>query len=111
MAGTPKVLAQFSPTNANTTLATVGASKRWVISAIYAYNTDSVAQTLRMNHVRSGDSAAVKNRIVPDVSVPTADFFTFGGGMVMEAGDTLQGMSPLLTSIFGVTVYGIEESV
>ncbi len=110
MAGTPKCLAQFSPTNSNSTLATVPSGKRWVLSMVHMANTDSVQRTLRLNHVVSGDSVAVKNRLLPDSAFPTGDFAEALGGAVLAAGDTIQGLSDA-TSIFGVSVYGIEETV
>lgn len=109
MAGTPKLLAQFSPTNADSTLATVPAGKRWVISMIHAANSDSVQRTLRLNHVQSGGSVSISNRICPDIAVPASDMVEFFGGAILGAGDTIHGLTDA-TSIMGVGVYGLEES-
>jgi hypothetical protein len=110
MAGTPKLLAQFKPTNSNSTLATVTSGKRWIISMIHASNTDTVQRTLRLNHVKNGESVDVKNRVVPDSALPAGDFMEFFGGAILTDGDTIQGLSDA-TSIIGVSVYGIEESL
>ena len=110
MAGTPKLLEQFKLTATNSTLATVPSGKRWVISMIHVANTDTVQRTVRLNHVKSGDSVDAKNRIVPDSPLPTGDFMEFGGGAVMAAGDTIQGHSDV-TNVVGVSIYGIEESI
>lgn len=109
MAGTPKLLAQFSPTNANSVLATVPANKRWVLSTAHMANTDASQRTLRLNHVQNGDSPAVKNRLIPDSPFPVGDFAEALGGIVMAAGDTIQGLSDV-TTVFGVGIYGLEES-
>lgn len=109
MAGTPKLLAQFSPTASDSLLATVPAGKRWVISMIHAANTDTVQRTLRLNHVQSGGSATVTNRICPDIAIPVADMVEFFGGAVLGPGDTIRGLTDA-ASIMGVGVYGLEES-
>lgn len=77
---------------------------------IHVQNTDTVQHTVRLNHVLSGDSLDVKNRILPDVGLPSGDFVEFGGGMVLAVGDTVQGYADL-TNVVGVTMYGIEEVV
>jgi hypothetical protein len=110
MAGTPKILGQFVLGSGNVVMLTVPTSKRWVISMLHIANTDSAQRTVRLNHVQSGDSVAVKNRIVPDSALPNSDFMEFWGGAVMNAADTIQGLSDA-TGVISGSLYGIEESV
>ncbi len=110
MAGTPKCLGQFTLGTTNSVQITVPASKRWTISLIHVANCDTVQRTFRLNHVVSGDSVGIKNRIASDSPLPTADFAEFFGGAVWSAGDTMQGLADV-TNVIGVSVYGIEESV
>jgi hypothetical protein len=110
MAGTPKILGQVGLGSTNSVLITVPASKRWVISMMHVQNTDTTSRQVRLNHVQSGDSVGIKNRMVPDSNLPTSDFMEFWGGAVLNAGDTIQGFSDA-TGVIGATLYGIEESV
>jgi hypothetical protein len=110
MAGTPKLLAQFTPTASDSQLAVVPSGKRWVISMVHAANVDTVQRTFRLNHVQSGGSSTATNRIAPDIAIPAADMVEFFGGAVMAAGDELRGLSDV-TSIIAVSVYGLEETV
>ena len=111
MAGTPKLLGQFKITSTGDTLyLTVPASKRWVLSMIHVANCDTSQRTVRLNHVQSGGSVSVDNRIMPDSALPASDFVEFFGGAVMATGDMIRGLADA-ANVVSVQVYGIEESV
>src|SRR5262252_5801906 len=94
MAGTPKILGQFVLGSGNILFLTVPVSKRWVVSMFHVSNTDTVQRAVRLNHVLAADGAvAVKNRIVPDSALPNGDFMEFWGGAVLNASDTIWGLS------------------
>lgn len=110
MAGSPKCIAQFALGSSNIAFITCPTSKRWTLSFVHVHNTDTVARVITLNHVLSGDSAGVKNEVMPASSLPSGDFAEFFGGAVLVAGDSFQGFCDV-TGKVGVAIYGIEESV
>jgi hypothetical protein len=106
MATAYKVLYQGQLGNSVATLATVGASKSWIIKHITVVNTDSSDRTFGL--CVGGTGAA--NRITGDVvSVPASGSWEWCPcDITLEAAQTIAGgasvASKLTTTIFGVEI-------
>lgn len=84
-------------------LATVPADHKWTSVQVLLANTTGSAATITLG---KNGSAAV-NQFVPSVSIPanTVETLDLGSGVVLEAGDTidgLQGTSSAITVYVGV---------
>ena len=103
MAETYKKLVQELVDNSNDTLLTVAGNTTVIIKSMRAVNTTSSTATLKLFH----DGAANVNLILPFVNIQGNGWAEFDGTIIMEAGDTLVGISGTDEAI-NLTVYGLE---
>ena len=103
MAETYKKLVQELVDNSNDTLLTVAADTTVIIKSMRAVNTTGTAATLKLFH----DGTAAVNLILPFVNIAANGWAEFDGTIIMEANDTLVGISGTDEAI-NLTVYGLE---
>ena len=103
MAETYKKLVQELVDNSNDTLLTVAANTTVIIRSMRAVNTTGTAATLKL----FPDGTAAVNLILPFVTIAANGWAEFDGTIIMEAGDTLVGISGTDEAI-NLTVYGLE---
>lgn len=78
-------------------LATVPALKRWMSVQVILANTTALPATVTLG--KNGSAAA--NQFVPAVSIPgnTTETLDLGTGLVLSAGDTIQGLQGTAAAI------------
>ena len=103
MAETYKKVIQELVNSSNETLLTVAANTTVIIKSMRAVNTTGSAATLKLFH----DGTANENMILPFVTVAANGWAEFDGTIIMEAGDTLIGISGTNEAI-NLTAYGLE---
>ena len=103
MAETYKKLVQELVDNSNDTLLTVASNTTVIIRSMSAVNTTGTAATLKLFH----DGTAAVNMILPFVTIEGNGWAEFDGTIIMEAGDTLIGISGT-DEVINLTVYGLE---
>ena len=103
MAETYKKLVQELVDDGNDTLLTVAANTTVIIKSMRAVNTTGPAATLKLFH----DGTATANIILPFVTIAANGWAEFDGTIIMEAADTLVGISGTDEAI-NLTVYGLE---
>ena len=103
MAETYKKLIQELVDDSNDTLLTVAANTTVIIKSMKAVNTTGTAAALKLFH----DGTAAVNLILPAVSIAANGWAEFEGTIIMEAADTLVGISGTDEAI-NLTVYGLE---
>jgi hypothetical protein len=106
LASAYKVLVQGQLGNTVATLATVGASKSWVISKITVVNTDTSARTCGFY---VGGTTNTKSITPETVSIPAGGMMEFTGAETLEAANTLSGGASVATKLT-YTVFGNEVS-
>ena len=74
-----------------------------IIKSMRVVNTTGTAATLKLFH----DGTAAVNLILPFVTIAANGWAEFDGTIIMEAGDTLVGISGTDEAI-NLTVYGLE---
>jgi len=89
MAETYKKLVQELVDSSNDTLLTVAANTTVIIKSMRAVNTTGTAATLKLFH----DGTAAVNLIIPFVTIAANGWGEFEGTIIMEAADTLVGIS------------------
>jgi len=101
----------FNPTQVGTTvetLYTVPAGVETMVKRLVAYNSDSTdARVIEIHLVTAGSSAGAGNQLVKE-SVDPEDYAILDVEQVLEAGDMIQAVASVATT---VTVHGsgIEE--
>jgi len=93
-----------------TTLATVGSGKKWIILHFMIANTDTVSHTFGLSRVPNGGSAGNANRIIStDTSIDAGDSISFGDLFIVmdTAGDFLSGIADEASKLT-VTISGCE---
>ena len=103
MAETYKKLVQELVDNSNDTLLTVADNTTVIIKSMKAVNTTGTAATLKLCH----DGTAAVNMILPFVTIAANGWAEFDGTIIMEAADTLVGISGTDEAI-NLTGYGVE---
>ena len=103
MAETYKKLVQELVDNSNDTLLTVAANTTVIIRSMRAVNTTGTAATLKLFHY----GTAAVNIMLPFVTIEGNGSAAFDGTIIMEAGDTLIGISGT-DEVINLTVYGLE---
>ena len=103
MAETYKKLVQTLVDSSNETFYTVPAGTTTIIRSMRAVNTTGTAATLKLFH----DGTAAVNLILPFVTIAANGWAEFDGTIIMEAADTLVGISGTDEAI-NLTVYGLE---
>lgn len=107
MAVTPtRVYGPAQPGTSTAVLATVAASKRWIVKQVLLANTTGAAASVTLG---IGGTAAA-NQIVPAVLVPANDVETIDMTLVMTAAETLNGLQGTSAAVT-VTVTAIVEDV
>ena len=103
MAETYKKLVQTLVDSSNETFYTVPAGTTTIIRSMRAVNTTRTAATFKLFH----DGTAASNMILPFVSIAANGWAEFDGTIIMEAADTLIGISGT-QNVINLTVYGLE---
>ena len=103
MAETYKKLAQGQLANSTGTLYTVPANTSALIGHIRLVNNTGANRTVQLYHDGTTDAQA----ILPTMTIEAGGWAEFSGGIVMEASDTMSGVSDAATAIT-YTVYGME---
>ena len=103
MAETYKKIVQELVDNSNDTLLTVAANTTVIIRSMRAVNTTGTAATLKLFH----DGTAAVNLILPFVTIAANGWAEFDGTIIMEAADTLTGISGT-QDVINLTIYGLE---
>ena len=103
MAETYKKLAQTLVDSSNETLYTVPANTTTIIRSMRLVNTTGTAATVKLFH----DGTATANMILPFVTIAANGWAEFDGTIIMEAADTLIGISGT-QNVINMTVYGLE---
>ena len=103
MAETYKKLVQELVDSSNDTLLTVAANTTVIIRSMRAVNTSGTTATLKLFH----DGTAAGNMILPFVNIQGNGWAEFDGTIIMEAADTLTGISGT-QDVINLTVYGLE---
>ena len=103
MAETYKTLAQETVDNSNDTIYTAPSNTTTIIRSMRAVNTTGTAATLKLFH----GGTATANIILPFVTIEASGWAEFDGTIIMEATDTLVGISSVDEAI-NLTVYGLE---
>jgi len=103
MAETYKKLVQTLVDSSNETFYTVASNTTTIIRSMRAVNTTGTAATLKLFH----DGEATSNMILPAVTIEANGWAEFDGVIVMEAADTLIGISGT-QNVINLTVYGLE---
>ena len=103
MAETYKKLIQELVDETNDTFITVDSNTTVIIKSMRAVNTTGTAATLKLFH----DGTAAVNLILPFVTIAANGWGEFEGSIIMEAADTLVGISGTDAAI-NLTVYGLE---
>jgi hypothetical protein len=109
MANTLKKLAQAQLGTGISTLYTVPGATKTVIGVVHVANTTNSDKTFRLHHVPSAGSADTTNALAYDLTVKANDFLEFGKGLVLETGETLQGLASAAGAVT-VQVSGIESA-
>lgn len=109
MARAYKILGQSNPSaTTETNLYAVPSATEAVISTITICNTASAAATYRISAVPSGDTAATKNRIAFDASVPGNDTIALTLGLTLSSSGSLNVYASSASIAFGA--FGTELS-
>ena len=103
MAETYKKLVQTLVNNSNETLITVAANTTVIIKSMRAVNTSGTTATLKLFH----DGTAATNMILPFVNIQGNGWAEFDGTIILEAADTLTGISGT-QDVINLTIYGLE---
>ena len=103
MAEAYKKLVQTLVNNSNETLLTVAANTTVIIRSMRAVNTSGTTATLKLFH----DGTAAGNMILPFVNIQGNGWAEFDGTIIMEAADTLTGISGT-QDVINLTIYGLE---
>jgi hypothetical protein len=104
----PKLLA--NPTTlgtTTTTLFTVPSGRQWAIKQVVVCNTDGVE---RLVTLAKGTAATAGNCFVYRLPVASSDTVVLDTALVLEAGETIQGLSDT-GSVVTVTVTGWEREL
>jgi hypothetical protein len=104
----PKLLA--NPTTlgtTTTTLFTVPTGRQWAIKQVVVCNTDGVE---RLVTLAKGTAATAGNCFVYRLPVASSDTVVLDTALVLEAGETIQGLSDS-GSVVTVTVTGWEREL
>jgi hypothetical protein len=104
----PKLLA--NPTTlgtTTTTLFTVPSGRQWAIKQVVVCNTDG---TERLVTLAKGTAATAGNCFVYRLPVASSDTVVLDTALVLEAGETIQGLSDT-GSVVTVTVTGWEREL
>ena len=103
MAETYKKLVQELVDNSNDTLLTVASNTTVIIRSMRAVNTSGTTATLKLFH----DGTTAGNMILPFVNIQGNGWAEFDGTIIMEAADTLTGISGT-QDVINLTIYGLE---
>ena len=103
MAETYKKLGQGQLASSTGTLYTVPSSTSTIIGHIRLVNNTGAARTAKLYHDGTTDAQA----ILPTMTIEAGGWAEFSGGIVMEASDTMSGVSDAATAIT-YTIYGME---
>lgn len=108
MAHIPLQAYNGQPGTTTAVLATVPASKRWTSVQAVVANTSGSAATVTVG--KNGSAAA--NQFLPAVSIPanTTETLDLGLGLVLVAGDTIDGLQDTASAIT-LHIGVIEEDV
>lgn len=90
-----------------TTLFTVSASRQAVVKQIIVTNTDTVDRTFSL---AIGTAATASNRLFSSLPIGANDTLVFDTAVVMDAAETLQGLSDTASKV-NVTAIGWEKEV
>jgi hypothetical protein len=104
----PKLLA--NPTTlgtTTTTLFTVPSGRQWAIKQVVVCNTDGVE---RLVTLAKGTAATAENCFVYRLPVASSDTVVLDTALVLEAGETIQGLSDTADKVT-VTVTGWEREI
>ena len=88
-----------------TTLCTVPASHTYVIKQIVIANTDTVDRLLTLS---IGSAATAANHIISALPIGGNDLVVFDTALVLEAAETLQGLSDTASKV-NVTLVGWDK--
>lgn len=88
-----------------TTLCTVPSGRTYVIKQIIIANTDTVDRLLTLS---IGSAATVANRIISALPIGGNDLVVFDTALVLEATETLQGLSDTASRV-NVTLVGWDK--
>lgn len=105
-----KQLYQGQLSASETTLATVGSGKKWIILHFVVTNTDTEEHTFGLSCVPNGGTAGDANRIISSSTVIAAgDTFSSGDLFIVmdTAGDFLSGIADEASELT-VTISGCE---
>lgn len=106
---TPKMLK--APTflgTSTTTIMTVTANYQWAVKQIIICNTDGVERLVTLSY--DGSAATAGNCFVYRLPIAASDTIVLDTALVLEAGDTLQGLSDTADKVT-VSVTGWERQV
>lgn len=90
-----------------TVIATAAASRVEILKQIIITNTDTVDRTFSL---AIGTAATAGNRIISQLPIGANDIMVLDTAMVLNTGETLQGLSDA-ASVVNVTVVGWEKEV
>ena len=107
MAETYKKLAQGQLATSVGRLYLCPANTTTIVRHIRLVNTDSDIHSVTMHHIDSGVTPSGATNILNAVNLAAGGWAEFDGTIIMEAGDTLVGISGTDEAI-NLTVYGLE---
>lgn len=107
----PKMLFQFAARTADDRYGQCPPGKRWILTSLFACNTNGSTASVRVHHVSPGKSVGTGNALFYDVRLSansTSSLLNGGDRIPVNANEELRG----LASSTGVTItgYGIEET-
>lgn len=105
MAETYKKLGQGQLANSAGTLYTVPGNTSTIVKHIRLTNNTGTDRTARLYHDGTTDATT----ILPAATIKAGGWAEFDGAILMEATDTLSGLSSAATAIT-YTIYGLEIS-
>ena len=107
---TPLEIYQGQPGTAETTFATVPASRQWVVKEIVLCNATATDATVTIHARRGGAAADATRRIASALTVKANETIYWPCSIVLNTGGILSGLASAATAIT-VTISGEERVV
>ena len=107
MAETYKKLAQGQLATSVGQLYACPANTTTIVRHIRLVNTDSAIHSVTLHHIDSGVTPSGATNILNAVNLAAGGWAEFDGTIIMEAADTLIGISGT-QNVINLTVYGLE---
>lgn len=103
--GTPVAATQLG--TSTTTICTVPTGYQYIVKQIIICNTDGIDRLVSLS---IGSAAVVANRFISTMPIPASDTVVHDTGIVLNAGETIQGLSDS-ASVVNITVVGWYKQV